>query len=138
MQENEKSSIGLPEEWILRAQSDLKSAEILHKENGPTDSLCFHCHQTVEKMLKGFLILERQKTPKIHDPIRLLNLCKEIDKSFERLIDQASFLNRYYIETRYPSEVAVYSKKQCKEALRNANESFQFIINKMGVSKKRK
>lgn len=131
MQENKKNYTGLSKEWVLKAQNDLKSAEILHMENGPTDSLCFHCHQVVEKMLKGFLVFRKGKFPKIHDLIHLLNLCKEIDESFEDLTDEISFLNRYYTETRYPSELMVYSKEECKKALENANKSFQFIFDKI-------
>jgi len=84
-------------------------------------------------MLKGFLVLRKGEFPKIHDLIRLLNLCDELDKSFKDLAEQASFLNRYYIETRYPSEVMVYSKEECKKALENTNELFQFIINKIEI-----
>ncbi len=120
-----------PEEWIFKAQNDLKTAEILLKENGPTDSICFHCHQTVEKTLKAFLISKKNKFPKIHDLIRLLNLCKEINKDFEELTREVSFLNRYYVETRYPSEVAIYSKDECKKALEATQKANQFIINKI-------
>ncbi len=120
-----------PEEWILKAENDLKSAEILYKENGPTDSLCFHCHQGVEKILKAFLIFKKNEFPKIHDLIRLLNLCKEIDKNLKGLEKEVSFLNRYYVETRYPSEVTVYSKKECQKALQATQKITQFIINKI-------
>lgn len=42
-----KNNNGSVEEWIIRAQNDLKSAKILYKEKGPSDALCFHCHQSV-------------------------------------------------------------------------------------------
>jgi len=130
MQEN---NLKFAKEWILKAQNDLKTAEILYKENGPTDSLCFHCHQTVEKMFKGFLVFKKGKFPKTHDLIHLLNLSREIDKSFGDLTEETSFLNRYYIETRYPSEVVVYLREECKKALKNTNKLFQFIIDKIGT-----
>lgn len=126
MQNNSKAK-----EWILKAQNDLKSAEILYKENGPTDSLCFHCHQSVEKILKAFLVFKKNEFPKIHDLIRLLNLCKEIDENLKELEEEVSFLNRYYIETRYPSEVAVYSKDECQKALKAAQKATQFFVNKI-------
>jgi HEPN domain-containing protein len=44
------------QEWIKKAQNDLESAKILYREKGPTDSLCFHCQQAVEKHLKAFLV----------------------------------------------------------------------------------
>jgi len=90
----------LTKEWIIKSQNDFKSAEILYRENGPTDSFCFHCHQAVEKILKGFLVFNKKEFPKTHDLIHLLNLCKRADKSFESMGDKASFLNRFYIEVR--------------------------------------
>ena len=129
----QKNNSKITKEWIAKARSDLQSAEILYKENGPTDSICFHCHQAAEKILKGFLISKKGKFPQIHDLIRLLNLCKEIDKNFEFLTNEASFLNRYYIETRYPPEIIVYSKEECKKALDNISRLFQFIIDKIGI-----
>lgn len=42
----------LVKEWIIKAQNDLTTTEIIYREKGPSDTLCFHCHQTVEKYLK--------------------------------------------------------------------------------------
>ena len=121
----------LAKEWIIKSQNDFKSAQILYKENGPTDSLCFHCQQSVEKILKGFLVFNEKEFPKIHDLIHLLNLCKKIDKNFNILESKISFLNRYYIESRYPPEIAVYSKAECKEAIECVKKITQFVINKI-------
>lgn len=128
MPQNNSKSV---KEWILKSQSDLKSAEILYRENGPSDSICFHCQQAVEKILKAFLIFSKKKSPKVHDLIHLLNLCKKIDKSLEGLESEVSFLNRYYVETRYPSDVAIYSKDECEKALKISQKVTQFIANKI-------
>ncbi|RLF03890.1 MAG: DNA-binding protein [Thermoprotei archaeon] len=121
----------LTKEWIIKSQNDLKSAEILYKEDGPTDSLCFHCHQAMEKILKAFLVFNKKEFPKTHDLVHLLNLCKKIDGSFKTMEDEASFLNRFYIEVRYPPEIAVYSKEECREAIEYTQELTQFIVNKI-------
>ena len=92
MQEN---NLKLSKEWILKSQNDFKSAEILFKENGPTDSLCFHCHQSVEKILKGFLVFNKKEFPRTHDLIHLLKLCEKLDAEFKNLKDEVLFLNRY-------------------------------------------
>ena len=130
MQEN---NLKFAKEWIVKAQNDLKSAEILYRENGPSDSLCFHCHQVAEKMFKGFLVFKKGEFPRIHDLIQLLNLCGKTDKDFKNLVNEASFLNRYYIKTRYPSEVVVYSREECQKALKNTGKLIQFIIDKIGI-----
>lgn len=46
------------EKWIIKAVNDLKVAE--HELRQPeneiiTDAVCFHCQQTVEKLLKAYL-----------------------------------------------------------------------------------
>ncbi len=128
MQEN---NLELSKEWILKSQNDFKSAKILFKENGPTDSLCFHCHQSVEKILKGFLVFNKKEFPRTHDLIHLLKLCEKLDAEFENLKDEVLFLNRYYIETRYPPEISVYSKEECKEAIESAEKLTQFAIKKI-------
>jgi len=127
------NKIRLAEEWIIKSQSDLESAKILYRENGPTDSLCFHCQQAAEKTLKGFLIFKKNKCPKVHDLIYLLKLCKKIDKDFQNLEEGILFLNKYYIETRYPSEIIAYPKKECQKAIKFAEEITQFITNKIGL-----
>jgi len=40
-------------QWLVKAQSDWKSVVLLcgHKDC-PRDSVCFHCQQYVEKLLK--------------------------------------------------------------------------------------
>lgn len=42
MKKNKSKPLWL--EWILKAQDDEKSAEILLKENGPPTIICFHSH----------------------------------------------------------------------------------------------
>ncbi|MDP2909625.1 MAG: HEPN domain-containing protein [bacterium] len=120
-----------PTDWILKAQNDLKSAEILFQENGPTDSICFHCHQSVEKMLKAFLLYSQNEYPKVHDLIFLLNLGIKTDKSLEELKEEISFLNRFHIETRYPLDLINYSREECREAVEKSQKITQFIVNKI-------
>ena len=85
----------------------------------------------MEKILKGFLVFNKKEFPKIHDLIHLLNLCKKIDKNFNTLESKVSFLNRYYIESRYPPEITVYSKAECKEAIECIKKITQFVINEI-------
>ncbi len=69
--------------WIIKAENDIKAAEILiEQENAPTDVVCFHAQQAVEKLLKGYLTHRNVKFPKTHDILVLLNLCSEVDKDF--------------------------------------------------------
>ena len=118
-------------DWMLKAQNDLKAAEILYEEDGPSDTLCFHCHQSVEKFLKAFLVFNKEKFPKVHDLVFLANLCKKTDADFEEIKDELIILSRYYIESRYPSDTAFYPREECKKVLDIAEKLTQFIIKKI-------
>ena len=118
-------------DWILKAQNDLKSAEILLREDGPSDSICFHCHQVAEKSLKSFLVFNKKEYNKVHDLIYLAGVCQKIDKDFKEIKKMTTFLNRYYIESRYPSDVYSYSEEECKKAVDSAQKILQLIINKI-------
>ena len=56
-----KDKFELVKAWITKAEKDLLSVEHeLSFDNPVTESICFHCQQTVEKYLKTYLIyLER-------------------------------------------------------------------------------
>ena len=62
---------------------------------------CFHCHQAVEKYLKGYLLLNGVAPPLIHDLKVLLDKCAEIDETLSEFDNDCRDLNPYYIETRY-------------------------------------
>ena len=64
-------------EWILKSQDDEKSAEILLKEQGSANTICFLSQQMAEKLLKGYLVFKVLKFPKIHDLARLLKFCEK-------------------------------------------------------------
>ena len=46
----------LARQWLAKAQNDLLNADNnLNAEQVPLDTVCFHCQQAAEKMLKAFL-----------------------------------------------------------------------------------
>lgn len=48
----------LTKEWVLKAQEDERSAEILIKEGGSPNTICFSAQQIAEKYLKAFLVFK--------------------------------------------------------------------------------
>ena len=63
-------------EWLEKADNDLKNAAytLTLGAEGPTDTICFHSQQCVEKCLKAFLVFIEIDFPKIHDIEELINL----------------------------------------------------------------
>ena len=91
-------------EWVLKAEDDYRSAEILlyEIETPVIDTACFHCQQCAEKYLKAYLTEHEIDFPRHHDLIRLLGLCLGLDKSFETIRDHLRRLELYGVVIRYP------------------------------------
>ena len=83
----------LVNKWIKKAEKDLLTAEReLSFEDPITDTVCFHCQQTVEKYLKAFLVYHQIYFPKTHRIMDLLELCATKDSSFKDELEDANNL----------------------------------------------
>ena len=70
-------------EWFRFADMDFSSAEFLQGMSPqPFEIICYHCQQSVEKNLKGYLIEKGIEPPKTHDLVDLNDMCSDIDKRF--------------------------------------------------------
>jgi HEPN domain-containing protein len=95
------------EDWVLLADSDLRAAEIILKDEHPlTNIIAFHCQQAIEKYLKAFLIEKNIPLIKTHDLIKLNGMINEIEKLN---IDEKKLLviNEVSAESRYPGELGL-------------------------------
>lgn len=90
-------------EWRRFAEMDLMSAEYLLKMRPvPIEIICYHCQQSAEKYLKGYLVLHGMNPPKTHDLNQLQKLCANISDSFSDIADHCSDLTAYGVQPRYP------------------------------------
>ena len=116
-------------DWLERAECDLDSARILKDNNGDNCNAAFHCQQCIEKALKGYLLY---KTGKHVDGHNLTFLCRSacrIDRKFDEWLDESTSLNRYYIETRYPTDVGFdISDKGLERVYNMARDMYEFIF----------
>lgn len=99
----------LVDEWFNKADMDLNLAVHAHKTMHPTpdEPICFHCQQSAEKDLKGFLVFHEIFPPKTHNLLDLLKMCIEIDANFDELKIKCNTLNRYSVMPRYPNELEI-------------------------------
>lgn len=101
------------------AQKDLRSAKILFDHDADNEIICFHCQQTLEKYLKGYLIFV---TGELQEGHNLLKLCKKAllyDNKFTEFLKDMAFVNAFYIETRYPAiDPLIVSQEDTEECLR--------------------
>lgn len=97
-------ALSIPEQWVEQARYDLDTARAM-LESGRYLYVLFCCQQAAEKMLKA-LIAERtgECPPRLHNLVELANRAKlELDQDRTALMRD---LVRYYIETRYPDQIA--------------------------------
>lgn len=116
-------------DWLERAECDLDSARILKDNNGDNCNAAFRCQQCIEKALKGYLLY---KTGKHVDGHNLTFLCRSacrIDGKFDEWLDESISLNRYYIETRYPTDVGFdVSDSELGKVYKMAYDMYVFIF----------
>lgn len=92
------------QKWFEFAEDDLKNAEILFK-NKAYQGCIWHCHQALEKYLKGVLVKLGKSIRKTHDLPALLN---DTDLSFPKdILKFIQELNAYYQPSRYPDTALV-------------------------------
>lgn len=53
---NPKRESRIPGQWFTKAEADLSSAEILFREGGATDTVCFLCQQQEALKLAGEIL----------------------------------------------------------------------------------
>ena len=122
----------LVNKWIKKAEKDLLTAEReLSFEDPVTDSVCFHCQQTVEKYLKAFLVHHQIYFPKTHRIMDLLELCATIDSSFKDELKDADSLTDYAVEIRYPDIWLELGIEEAAEAYEQAKKVKEFVLKKI-------
>ena len=90
--------------------------------------------QLAEKCLKALLIFHDQKTPKIHDLINLESILMNFSPQINNFHEDFVFLNRFYIETRYPGDFPEgFSWGDADKAFKAALKIKDFIFNELGI-----
>lgn len=115
-------------EWFSKAFQELKSAEILFEHDADLGIVCFHCQQAIEKYLKGYLIIKAGKIFEGHSLIKLCKYAMEYNTGFSGFLKDFSFVNSFYIETRYPAEDAlIVTREDVTECMRITNSAIGYI-----------
>ena len=97
-----------PKVWWLRAQKDLRSAQLNFDEDsdGQAEVVCYDCQQACEKMFKAFLLKNGWTLTKTHDLDFLLQDGIKYLPELNRLENQISELNSLFMSSHYPFDYA--------------------------------
>lgn len=128
-------------EWIQKAENDLEAVVRLLRSGAgfPTDTVCFHAQQCVEKYLKAYLSLAAIDFPKTHD-IRLLLALFPKDARPAMALDDQRNLTAYATGARYPGwgEIPLAETRRAVAAARRVRKEIRRLLPKEALRRKRK
>ena len=129
MQKNKINCKKIINHWIKSSQHDFETAEFLFKGKRYSECL-FFCHLTIEKLLKGLVVKQIQKSaPFTHDLFYLsklaeLNLTSEQKKYLEEI-------TKFNISARYDNaKLAFYetcTKSYAEKYLKISNDLYLWL-----------
>jgi len=105
-------------QWVHKADQDIRAAESLLTDDPPLlYPSCFHSQQAAEKYLKALLTWHGAEVPKTHALGQLLDLLAVVDAPLSERLSDATALNPYSIEVRYPADFPEPDAAEAQEAL---------------------
>jgi HEPN domain-containing protein len=124
--------VGLVSGWVEKAEHDLVMANAGLKlgPNGPTDMICFHAQQGVEKYLKALFVWRGQSVLRTHDLTALVERLSPADRP-ELSDAEQDAMTRYATVTRYPGDYDPITLTEARRAVASARRVRRFIRNRL-------
>lgn len=120
------------EAWVVKAEHDLASARRLIEGDNPIlDTAIYHTQQCAEKALKAYLSFKKHPVEKTHDVEFLVELCADIDESFNSLLNDAKVLTPYNTAFRYPDFDMEPEREDVEDAIKKAGAILEFVRGKI-------
>lgn len=125
--------------WMAQSRHDLSDAE-LTASSGRHALACFLCHQSAEKAVTGYLISRGAERVWGHS---LADLCEDamaLDTSFDLIKTVAVLLDKFYLDTRYPSGLPggvpaeAYDQHDSSRAMEVARDVHEFVRQRLETS----
>ncbi len=115
--------------WLKKAQRDLMAAQKLTAEL--PDIAIYHCQQSAEKALKGFLILHDKEPGDTHNINTLVKEASAFKPELMTVLKEAGYLSQYNQTYRYPKESTEDfspSSGELNKALRLARDVYNSVL----------
>lgn len=109
------------QQWVQKAENDLQTATYTLQlgEDCPTDTVCFHAQQYIEKYIKALLVLHESEFPRTHNLGVLIARLPQPTRP--RLTpEEQERLTDYATTTRYPGDYEPIPLTEAKQAVRLA------------------
>lgn len=113
--------IAVVRHWVQKADNDLKTAIHTLKlgENAPTDTVCFHIQQCVEKYLKALLVALGTEFSRTHHIGGLMELLPPPFRP-DLTPEEQELLTDYAVTMRYPGDYEPVSLDEAMSSIRIA------------------
>lgn len=118
-------------EWLTSASDYLAGVSRLLQDPPLTALAAFHCQQSVEKALKGYLMWHDTPFRKTHNLLELVEQCSLHDETFDQLKNVAESLNPYATEARYPDTELDMSVEALADSQRMAPDALRFVNDRL-------
>jgi HEPN domain-containing protein len=121
----------LVRDWFHKSFEDFRSAAFLFNKlhPRPLEIICFHCQQSAEKTMKGFLT-DREVVPeKTHDLEELRLICIQYNSSFDnaKTENACKTLTEYAVLLRYPDSPEI-CEHHAVNALEDAERIYKLCV----------
>ena len=130
---NEK--IDVVKQWIEKGDHDLGTAQLtflyLPKYR---DTIAFHCQQAAEKYLKGYLLFLDISFQKKHSLNYLLGLISTKIEIIDEIFENASILEDYAVEIRYPDTTIELSDEDIQQAFGISKLIREYVLDLMNIT----
>ena len=124
---------------MSKADNDLRTAAHTLKlqSSCPTDTICFHAQQCVEKYVKALLVLRSIPFPKTHD---LSVLARTLPESWQPDLtrEQVRRLTDYATITRYPGDYEPVTMAEARAAVAIARKVRKHFRTLLPTTKRRR
>jgi HEPN domain-containing protein len=125
-------------EWVAKAESDLTAAAaLLGARDCPTDAVCFHSQQVVEKYLKALLTSLQIEFPKTHNVGKLSQMLPS-RHDIGLGAEEQDKLTDYATTARYPGfgEITLSEARQAVALARRVRKHVRSLLPK-GILRRR-
>lgn len=120
--------------WFEFARDDLTAAKyLLGLHPLRLEIICYHCQQSAEKALKGFLVHKDIDSPRTHDLRLLRRMCGQAEKGFDDIEEACIRLTAYGVQPRYPMGLEL-TESDMRQAIDDAEHIMAFISQRLDIS----
>jgi HEPN domain-containing protein len=124
----------LVQSWLIKAQHDLASAEVLSQSLLPLlDTAVYHCQQAAEKSVKGYLAFCDHEFERVHDVEALIRAATTYEPRFKQYEQSGRLLTPHSRIFRYPGVTLHPEDSQFDQAFIAASEVYEFVLSVLPI-----